>query len=185
MKRKPLLALGVLALCLMAAPAMADMWAAGVAGSLVYHNDVHGYLFSLASVSTVEIWTDSFDDGANLDPMLALWDSGTGALIVENDDNPWIRPADQTSWDSGIAMALAAGDYLFTVAAYDNFAVGDNIADGFLHDGEPPIPIEPDGWLTSGSGYYHVNINVVPVPGAVLLGFLGLSAGGLGLRRRA
>ncbi|MBN2269793.1 MAG: DVUA0089 family protein [Sedimentisphaerales bacterium] len=75
-------------------------------GYIDYHNEVDYYYFNLASDATlVEVWTDSFNDGANFDPITALWNATTGDLIAENDDNPNIRPATQTYWDSGFSLS--------------------------------------------------------------------------------
>jgi hypothetical protein len=166
-------------------------------GYIDYNNEVDYYYFSLSTSSTlVEIWTDSYDNGAHFDPITALWDGPTGNLIAENDDDASIRPADQTTWDSGIALSsLSAGNYFFTIASYSNFASGSNITDGFAFDGQSPIPIEQ--WWVYAPGYYHLNFSgvnsvivpgpiddiVVPVPGAVLLGMLGLSTAGMKLRK--
>lgn len=173
--------------CVLNIATQADMF--DFEGYLDYHNDVDYYYFNLSTSSTlVEIWTDSFDSGAHFDPITALWDGPTGNLIAENDDNASIRPADQTYWDSGISLSsLSAGDYFFTIARYANFASGTNIADGFAYDGQTPSP------LANGYGYYHLNFSgvnnviepgpVVPVPGAVLLGILGLSTAAMKLRK--
>jgi len=179
--------------CVFNVTAHADMF--DFEGNIDYHNEVDYYYFSLSTSSTlVEIWTDSYDGGANFDPITALWDEPTGNLIAQNDDDASIRPADQTSWDSGIALSsLAAGDYFFTIASYNNFASGSNISDGFAFDGESPIPIEQ--WWVEAPGYYHLNFSgvdsvgepvpVVPVPGAVLLGMLGLGTAGMKFRKHS
>jgi len=177
--------------CVFNVTTQADMF--DFEGYIDYHNEVDYYYFNLSTNSTlVEIWTDSFDGGANFDPITTLWDGLTGDLIDEDDDNDTIRPLTQTYYDSGIAISsLSAGDYFFTIASYANFASGLNIADGFAFDGQTPIAITLyqmfDGQYPS-SGYYHLNFSgvdgvVVPVPGAVLLGMLGLSIAGMKLRK--
>ena len=181
--------------CVFNVTTQADMF--DFEGYIDYHNEVDYYYFNLSTSSTlVEIWTDSYDSGAHFDPITALWDGPTGNLIAENDDEASIRPADQTSWDSGISLSsLSAGDYFFTITPYNNWASGSNIADGFAFDGQAPIPIEQ--WWINAPGYYHLifsGVNsvivpvpvdnvVVPVPGAVLLGMLGLSTAGMKLRK--
>jgi len=61
----------------------------------------------------------------------------------------------------------------------------------FFPDNAPPQPTDTpdmaDEYTTTGAGHvlWTVDATVVPVPGAVLLGILGLGAAGLRLRRRA
>ncbi len=152
-------------------------------GTINYNTDVVYFNFSLASDATnVRVWTDSFQNGANFDPITALW-TGTGNLIAQNDDNPNVNPATQTYWDSGFTLAnLNAGDYIFTVAAFANFAPGPTLAQGFAYDGQNPVPITD--WWEHAPGYYSVWFdgvdqanNNVPLPPSVLLmgsGLLGL-----------
>jgi len=55
-----------------------------------------------------------------------------GALIAENYDDDTINPDTQTYYDSGLNLgSLSAGEYLFTVATFSNFAAGTNLSDGF------------------------------------------------------
>jgi len=183
--------IGLVLLCLpllMATPSMAATFQFD--GWINYHNDVVFVNFSLLNDATnVRVWTDSYQDGANFDPITALWTAG-GSLIAQNDDDASINPATQTVWDSGFYLpTLAAGNYIFSVAAFDNFANGSTLAEGFNYDGADPIPIE--NWWEEAPGYYHVVLDGVdsasqsnvPLPGAVWLfgpGLMGL----FGLRRR-
>lgn len=111
-------------------------------GNIRYHNDVVSIDFTLLDDATdVRVWTDSFDDGTNFDPITALWSMPDGSLMGENDDDDTIAPG-QTYYDSGFVLdTLAAGAYRFTVAAYPNFAAGSTLADGFDLQGETPVPI--------------------------------------------
>lgn len=155
-------------------------------GNFENHNDIARINFSLVNEAyNVKLWTDSFQDGANFDPITALWNQATGELIDENDDNSEIAQ-DQTRYDSGLAFfSLPAGDYFFTVAAFSNWAQGNNISDGFLFDGETPIALadwdQPANFQNMGA-FWRVNltyddkvvINEVPVPAAVWLFGSGL-----------
>ncbi len=147
-------------------------------GHIAYHNDVAFINFSLENDATdVRVYTDSFNFGidGNFDPITALW-TGGGTLLAQNDD----IETDAFNWDSGFFLpSLETGDYMFTVAAYNNFVIGtdeydgsfsesDNImlSNGFLLGDETQIPIEEwalfDGAGTTGmSGYYHVVLDGV------------------------
>ena len=117
-------------------------------GNLTYHNDVARIDFNVAQDATnVRVWTDSFMSGQNFDPITALW-KADGTKIEENDDDSSINPQTQTSWDSGFSLqTLAAGNYIFTLAAYNNFANATlaNRPAGFAHcsntrcEGESPL----------------------------------------------
>ncbi len=158
-------------------------------GNIANHNDVVTVNFTLANAATnVRLWTDSFQNGLNFDPITALWNKTTGELIEENDDDDSIDPS-QTEFDSGFILdELAAGEYFFTIATYNNFAFGSNIADGFDFDGQTPIAIalwdQPHNgtgkgtyWSARLEGVDSAGVNNVPVPAAVWLfasGLLGL-----------
>lgn len=161
-------------------------------GNIEFHNDIVQIDFTLnQDVNNIRVWTDSFQNGVNFDPITALW-AADGALIREDDDNSGINPITQTIYDSGFELSfLAAGDYIFTIATFNNFAQGSMLSDGFLFDSEAPIELavwdQPSNGVNMGS-YWSVwldgvdvaaNPNVpspVPAPSSILLFALALVA---------
>lgn len=165
-------------------------------GSINYHNDIVTTHFTVDNDTTgVRVWTDSFMDGINFDPITALWDS-SGNLIMENDDDDTVNPGTQTMYDSGFTLDfLAQGTYTFTVATYDNWANGLTLAEGFLFDAEAPIALadwnQPANSINMGPNYsvwidgVDSAVSAVPEPStyALMLGGLGF-VGFMASRRR-
>lgn len=147
-------------------------------GKIYHHNDVVRFVFHLdQDAMDVAVWTDSYHDGNNFDPIVALWHAN-GDLIAENDDNDTIEGAVQTIFDAGLQFpSLSAGSYIFTVGSYDNFAVGVSLIEGFSFDHDDPIPIQE--WWIGGSGYWSVWFagvdsvtpppNPIPLPPSLVL----------------
>jgi len=168
-------------------------------GNITYNTDVVQINFNLNQDATnVRVWTDSFQSGVNFDPITALWNRTTGALIRQDDDNPSVNPATQTYYDSGFTLAsLAAGQYAFTIAAYNNWA-GASLSDPFSFTANSVTPVRIEDWCQPASSncsnqkgtFWSVWLdgvdnavnpdNNVPEPGTLALAALGLL--GFGLR---
>lgn len=162
-------------------------------GTISNHNDVIRIPFSLINTSSdVKVWTDSFLNGLNFDPITAVWKNIAGAWtkVGENDDNAGIA-AGQTIYDSGLTFSsLDSGDYLFTIATYNNFSVSGNLNDGFSFDNQTPIALanwtQPANHAGMGNVWsVHLSgvdsaIAPVPEPETYALTLLGM--GLLGMR---
>lgn len=185
--------LAVLAV-LAAANAHADLYSFN--GAINYHNDVVKTFFTVGENSNnVRVWTDSFKNGANFDPITAVWRK-TGSdwtLVDQNDDRSDIA-AGQTDYDSGLTFAsLTAGEYLFTVATYNNFSTGTLLSQGFEYDSETPIALaiwqQPANTVGMGKNWaVHLDgvnsASVAPVPEPETYALMGMGLVGLIAARR-
>lgn len=118
-------------------------------GHIAFHNDVAYHSIQITKPgSSLMVWTDSYINGANFDPILNVYH--INARIAQNDDFPGIDPANQTRYDSGIRLAnLAVGTYVIAVTAYGNFSAGASIGSGFVYDNQVPIGL--DSWCQPAS----------------------------------
>lgn len=192
MKLKPL----ALALVLTAA-ASAQAATFNFEGDIATQKDIVQISFSLLTDATdVKVWTDSFLNGVNFDPITAVWSqTNTGwSLIGQNDDNSGIAPG-QTRFDSGLTFgSLVAGNYLFTIATYNNFANGTTLAQGFTFDNQAAIPLaewnQPASHTNMGTHYsVHLSgvdsaVSAVPEPETYAMLLAGLGILGAVTRRK-
>jgi hypothetical protein len=158
-------------------------------GQIAWHNDVIHHTFVVGETSDLMAWTDSYLDGVNFDPIVAVWYNGE--QLVQVDDDSSIAPG-QTMFDAGLRLyGLAPGTYLFTIAAYDNFANGTSLAAGFRFDQQVPLPLAQ--WCQPASNCNmgpDVTLNwalapAVPEPSTwVLLVAGGALVGAAALQRR-
>ncbi|HEU4372386.1 MAG TPA: DVUA0089 family protein [Telluria sp.] len=118
-------------------------------GHIDFHNDVSYYSIQITQPgSSMLLWTDSYINGANFDPILNVYYKKN--RIAENDDFPGIDPANQTRYDSGLRLTnLAIGNYVVAVTAYGNFSAGATVGSGFVYDGQAPIGL--DAWCQPAS----------------------------------
>lgn len=128
-------------------------------GQFAQDNEVLRFNFSLGQSSIVTLFTSSWSVGG-FDPILGLWDS-TGQLLLEQDDSNLGGTLTSNGityhygeFDSYINLALDAGDYIATLAQYDNFSASTLLADGFLRDADPNFTAAfdcPNGRFCQGS----------------------------------
>jgi hypothetical protein len=118
-------------------------------GNFTQDDNVQTFNFSVGAPSSVTLRTWSYAGGVNaagqviarggFDPILALFTS-TGALINQNDDGGCSLVAQDAvsgqCWDTFLTANLAAGNYTVSVMQYNNFAIGPNISNGFIRDGQ-------------------------------------------------
>lgn len=188
MKQLPLLLAGAL----LAASATTHAATFDFNGTIATHKDVIQIGFTLTQDATdVKVWTDSFKGGLNFDPITAVWKDGLN--IGQNDDNGNIAPG-QTVYDSGLTFSsLSAGNYLFTIATYNNWANGPHLSDGFNFDHDVAIPLETWCEPANGCGMGHnwsVHLSGVdgatppPVPEPFTYAMLALGLGVMGAMAR-
>jgi len=173
-----------------------------LSGQISYHNDLAHIDFSVAAGNTVTLWTDSWQQGRNFDPTLALF-SANGTLLAVNDDYYDDAFPDRTyagagGYDSGLTLgSLAAGSYRLVLGATFNAPVGTQLVQGFLYGSETPIALidwnQPTYDMNTNDqkgGFWRLNLSgveqaaVVPEPNRYAMLAAGLLSIALVVRRR-
>jgi hypothetical protein len=187
---KRLSAVALLGLCSVGAQAAANFQ---FTGSLTYNTDVVYIDFQVNAPQDVILWTDSWQQGLNFDPTLALFDASHN-LVTIGDDTPdfgSMLPG-QGGYDSQIRLgSLAAGLYRLALSASSNDANGPTLADGFSLQGTQPLTIaewnQPSYDINKNDqkGAYwnlHVDgvdsasaVSAVPLPDELMLLMSGLT----------
>jgi hypothetical protein len=202
-----------IACAFLASPAMADMTNLGLSffplqGSFGASSDV--FTITAAPVSyQFGVVSNGSDFAANVSSfslVMQILDTttgyGKGTLTLTDTDGDYIKGDIEGTWvDMGSAINLASAS-LTNVGFYGVGATNNDAFNGTYSS--LPIPAnsllgsgyinvgflntnhwftETGNWSTSVSGSADGQVNVVPIPAAVLLGMLGLTAAGLKLRK--
>jgi len=134
-------------------------------GTFAADDDVQLFGFVANGSSIVTLRSYSYAGGTQsdgtlvarggFDPILAIF-SSTGALIGTQDDdiddgtcNGSADVATGACFDTFFSQLLAAGTYTVAIMQFDNFALGPNLADGFIHTASPTFTA--DYGCTNGS----------------------------------
>lgn len=190
---------GLSALALLIGHAVsAQAFSLSTSGHLTYNDDIADVPFTLTSTSTaVRLWTDSFHNGVNFDPVLTLW-KRTGSdytQVAGADDDSSVGPG-QTYFDAGLKVpSLAAGDYLVSITASPYLALGPLRSQGYAFADPSVVHTLISQWTQPSSSNNNqkgtfwslqVATGVVPEPSSTALLVLGLGVvGGLQARKRA
>jgi len=203
--RRPSVIFAVLVVVLAVAPATyANNFS--FTGSFTQDDNVQLFTVTVPVTSTVTFRTWSYAGGVNaagqtiphggFDPILAVFDS-TGLLIGQNDDGGCALvnadPVTGQCYDTYFTTSLIPGIYTVSVMEYDNFAIGPNLSNGFLQQGQGNFT-GPDFCGVTG-GFYDVtcdqrtnqwafdalnvgNVTTTPEPSSLMLlgsGVIGLA----------
>lgn len=141
------LAISVLGGFLYAPAAIATSTDVDFSGDFVQDNDVALFAFTMDATQVVTAFSSSWlcgDCGLGFDPILAIWNADTGAVIAQQDDGGNAGTTfsngvgyDHGVWDTWFQISLGPGNYFASIQQFDNFALGANLVDGFVHDADP------------------------------------------------
>jgi hypothetical protein len=112
-------------------------------GTVGKYNDIVMFDFTLKNDKAITIFSSSSHKEGGFDTILGIWDTN-GDLIVQQDDggNEGTTVSNGVSYnhgwlDSYFTQFLKAGNYKASVTPFPNFALGNNITQGFYLDNEP------------------------------------------------
>jgi len=216
MKKRTLLVICLAALCLGAAPAMADLFGFSYSNPRTTFDGASLFTAQDAATTTGDVYrniapagTASFDSGSwgtgsedfliqmTLSSITGSTADGSGTFTLTDVEGDTISGNLAGQWVLFVGSPIFSG----SLSNVTYTSVVDNTFDGHSGSGASMIFSAPQPWngtlveiTTRGtwfqSGSYDaqggsIDATVVPVPGAVLLGMLGLSVAGIRLRKSA
>ncbi|MFO1188778.1 MAG: DVUA0089 family protein [Alphaproteobacteria bacterium] len=185
-------------------------------GNFEFDDDVAVFDFTVGAPSNVVLRTYGYAGGTNaagtsfdaggLDPILSLFNLGTGDFIAGNDDggtDVGTDPNTLQQFDAFLAIALGPGSYRVALTQYDNCPIGATCDEPTTRIGEPTFTSEfgcTNGIFCDNSGvdpfnnrtsFWALDILGVETEVAVALSepaglaIIGIGLLGLGWARRA
>lgn len=181
---------------ILSATSGAQAFSLSTSGDLMFNDSVADVNFTLASNSAdVRLWTDSFRNGLNFDPVLTLWKrDGSDYRLVRGADDDMTVGAGQTDYDAGLRfVSLGEGDYRASITATPYLVAGTLYSDGFKFAQSDIAHTLISQWVQPGSKddqkgtfwSFNVTTAAVPEPNPAALLALGIGiVGWMSIRSR-
>ena len=122
-------------------------------GNFTADNDTVTFSFTVPTTETVNLYTTSYNGGANLDgttsaaggfvPVLSLF-TGAGAIVAGDGGSG--------NNDAYLSELLTAGSYQLVLSEFPNVAIG-NLGDGFLFSSDPSATGDACGGTSAGKQF--------------------------------